>query len=276
MDAKSCLLCGKSLARIRVGSGGDFCSREHRNQYRLRRSIDCLTEANKVATLARRRETPKAVFAEPLPALANAVSRPMPNAQGGSQMGQTASSIALPKADGALRRRMLGAGGENGAAAQWPPRSTQRHPALSLDDEAIPGALDSAPCREFGFLTPPAHSLCTPEAKPTAWKAQFSKRDPQSPAAMAPQPFAGNALRVSASAALRPGKPEVPRVRAAVALEKSALRRASRVRVLTPPPEAEAPAARLTYVDLAFTAAPDAPARLEWIGKQPGFDPAGA
>src|ERR1017187_5659146 len=64
MAARICLLCGKTLVRIRVGAGGDFCSREHRNQYQLRRGMDCLAEANKVSTLARRRETPKALFGE--------------------------------------------------------------------------------------------------------------------------------------------------------------------------------------------------------------------
>ncbi len=64
MAGKTCLHCGKPLVFIRVGAGGDFCSREHRAQYRLRRGMDCLAEANKVSTLARRRETPKALFGE--------------------------------------------------------------------------------------------------------------------------------------------------------------------------------------------------------------------
>lgn len=59
MNARSCQLCGKPLSRIWVGSGGDFCSREHRNQYRLRRGMDRLLEENKVASLMRRRENPK-------------------------------------------------------------------------------------------------------------------------------------------------------------------------------------------------------------------------
>lgn len=56
MSVRSCLLCGKPLSRIWVGSGEDFCSREHRNQYRLRRGMDRLLEANKVASVMRRRE----------------------------------------------------------------------------------------------------------------------------------------------------------------------------------------------------------------------------
>ena len=61
MSARACQLCGKPLSRIRVGTEGDFCSREHRNQYRLRQGMDRLMEANKVANLMRRRELPKAI-----------------------------------------------------------------------------------------------------------------------------------------------------------------------------------------------------------------------
>src|SRR5262249_11186889 len=61
MNAKTCQLCGKPLGRIRVGADGDFCSREHRNQYRLRQGMDRLTEANKMASLMRRREQPKPI-----------------------------------------------------------------------------------------------------------------------------------------------------------------------------------------------------------------------
>lgn len=56
MNARTCQLCGKPLGRIRVGAGEDFCSREHRNQYRLRQGMDRLQEANKVASVMRRRE----------------------------------------------------------------------------------------------------------------------------------------------------------------------------------------------------------------------------
>src|SRR5580693_4821671 len=61
MNARNCLLCGKALSRIWLGAGEDFCSREHRNQYRLRRGMDRLLEANKVANLMRRRENPKPI-----------------------------------------------------------------------------------------------------------------------------------------------------------------------------------------------------------------------
>jgi hypothetical protein len=66
MNGRTCQLCGKPLSRFTVGSGGDFCSREHRNQYRLRLGMDRLMEANKVASLMRRRENAKAIPAAQL------------------------------------------------------------------------------------------------------------------------------------------------------------------------------------------------------------------
>jgi hypothetical protein len=63
MSAKSCLLCGKPLSRLRVGGDGEFCSREHRNQYGLRRGLNRLAEVDKVSNLMRRRESPKQISA---------------------------------------------------------------------------------------------------------------------------------------------------------------------------------------------------------------------
>jgi hypothetical protein len=57
MPVKTCRLCGRPLSRIRVGGDEEFCSREHRNQFRLRSSMGRLLEANKVASVMRRRET---------------------------------------------------------------------------------------------------------------------------------------------------------------------------------------------------------------------------
>ena len=61
MSAKSCQLCGKPLSRLRVGGDGEFCSREHRNQYGLRRGMDRLQEVDKVTNLMRRRESPRQI-----------------------------------------------------------------------------------------------------------------------------------------------------------------------------------------------------------------------
>ena len=66
MSARVCELCGKPLSRIRVGTEGNFCSREHRNQFRLRQGMDRLMEANNVANLMRRRELPKIIVSKPI------------------------------------------------------------------------------------------------------------------------------------------------------------------------------------------------------------------
>ena len=81
MNARTCQLCGKPLSRFAVGSGGDFCSREHRNQYRLRLGMDRLMEANKVASLMRRRENAKQISAEFLLADCNIAPRSYPPAR---------------------------------------------------------------------------------------------------------------------------------------------------------------------------------------------------
>src|SRR5262249_33071449 len=66
MTARTCQLCGKPLSRLRVGGDGDFCSREHRNQHRLRCNMDRLEEASKVTSLMRRRENPRHISAAKL------------------------------------------------------------------------------------------------------------------------------------------------------------------------------------------------------------------
>src|SRR5262245_23353083 len=61
MNPRTCQLCGKPLSRLRVGGDGDFCSKEHRHQFRLRAGMDRLVEVNKVASLMRRRESPRQI-----------------------------------------------------------------------------------------------------------------------------------------------------------------------------------------------------------------------
>lgn len=75
MAVRTCLLCGKSLGRIRGGAGDDFCSREHRNQYRLRRGMERLAEANQVASVIRRRESARQIPVELLRAPGNVSTR---------------------------------------------------------------------------------------------------------------------------------------------------------------------------------------------------------
>jgi hypothetical protein len=78
MSARTCLLCGKPLSRIWVGAGDDFCSREHGNQYRLKRGMDRLTETNKISSLMRRRENPMPIVSAHLPLDSASSSRDFP------------------------------------------------------------------------------------------------------------------------------------------------------------------------------------------------------
>jgi hypothetical protein len=80
MAARSCLLCGKALGRIQSGKGEDFCSREHRAQYRLRQGMERLAEANQVATVVRRRESPRQIPIEQLRAKGADAAREFSNA----------------------------------------------------------------------------------------------------------------------------------------------------------------------------------------------------
>src|ERR1700733_13365902 len=61
MSVRTCQFCEKPLSRLRVGGDGDFCSKEHRNQFRLRAGMDRLAEGNKVASLRRRRENARQI-----------------------------------------------------------------------------------------------------------------------------------------------------------------------------------------------------------------------
>src|SRR5690242_9003804 len=61
MSVRACQLCGKPLSRLRVGGDGDFCSKEHRSQFRLRAGMDRLVDVNKVASLMRRRESARQI-----------------------------------------------------------------------------------------------------------------------------------------------------------------------------------------------------------------------
>ena len=93
MTSRTCLLCGKTLSRIWVGSGEDFCSREHRNQYRLRRGMDRLTEANKISSVMRRRELPKPLTQ---PFGSSAGEPRMPDSRGIRIIGQAREPVLQP------------------------------------------------------------------------------------------------------------------------------------------------------------------------------------
>jgi hypothetical protein len=122
MSERMCQLCGKPLSRIRVGGGEEFCSREHRTQYRLRRGMDRLQEANKVASLMRRRENPKPIAVAPV---AEVVWRGY-----FQSMPDTSQAVRIPPRIG-LGRRIPGlpAAGHIAARPAGNPRRIERHAA---------------------------------------------------------------------------------------------------------------------------------------------------
>jgi hypothetical protein len=160
MSARTCHLCGKTLSRMRVGTDGEFCSREHRNQYRLRRSMDQLQEANVMASLLRRREQFKSLG-----------SRPVPGCR--------------------QDRRLASLPGLSGGSGPAPPKPVMLvwRLAASL---APTGGLRSMPgrrgARSFPLTAPPA------EPRSFAVKGQASRTPLLRPNAFARPPAAGQAL----------------------------------------------------------------------------------
>jgi hypothetical protein len=255
MSAKTCLHCGKTLVFIRVGAGGDFCSREHRNQYQLRRGMDCLAEANKVATLARRRETPKALFGDAAAGSSGAEPR---------SFSETAPFGLLMSLRPDLRPSRKAAGVALVARAEAlhalvrnvPPRGVRRELAVNF---AAPALVAPARGARTGW-------------KPSslAAKAVRGLRGIAVPAAP------GNALRVSSSAAFHLKAPRSRKLvfaarnqhagMAVLCPRTALLPFAVRQERPGPPPDA-----RFAFIDMGFSMAPDAPARLAWL--QAGRDP---
>ncbi len=186
MSDRTCQLCGKPLSRIRVGGGEEFCSREHRTQFRLRRGMDRLQEANKVASLNRRRENPKPLNLTPvakivwrgyfqqLPSPDRAVRLPHRTGAGKRIVGlPAAGNIALTPSGGPVQaqRRALDTGlGMHGQAGIVPPKLTVTRPRRKaevtgdlrkLTTEALPG-LTLRVSRAVGFR------LRAPQAAPLA------------------------------------------------------------------------------------------------------------
>jgi hypothetical protein len=184
MSDRTCQLCGKPLSRIRVGGGEEFCSREHRTQFRLRRGMDRLQEANKVASLNRRRENPKPLNLTPvakivwrgyfqqLPSPERSVRLPHRTGAGKRIVGlPPAGNIALTPSGGPVQaqRRALDAGlGMHGQAGIVAPKLTVTRPCRKAEvtgdlrkliTEAVPG-LTLRVSRAVGFR------LRAPQAAP--------------------------------------------------------------------------------------------------------------
>lgn len=191
MAAKTCLYCGKALVFLRMGAGGDFCSREHHKQYRLRRGMDALAEADKVATLARRRETPKAVFAPPAgaPSEAGTILAEVAMAARAGLVPQVAPMRKTPVAP-VLRK--------TGAIALQEPYAPPHAARAALEMKALSATARAA--------LPMARLSWRPDGAAKAARGPCSV-----PAASAP----GNALRVSASVGFRLRAPLAPKPRTA-------------------------------------------------------------
>jgi hypothetical protein len=258
MSAKTCLHCGKTLVFIRVGAGGDFCSREHRNQYQLRRGMDCLAEANKVATLARRRETPKALFGE---------------AAGGS-------SAAEPRRFAEAAPFGLLAGLRPGLRRSR--KAVQA--ALLASSEAFhalaPKVASRDARREFAMKFTARGPAATSRGVRAGWKPSgLAGKAVRGLRGVEVSAAPGNALRVSSSAGFRL-KALVPRRPAFRVREDSAGIAALGARAASPPfairqeRPGSPPDARFAFIDMGFSTGPDAPARLAWL--QAGRTPVAA
>ncbi|MGA3095005.1 MAG: hypothetical protein ABSF25_01005 [Bryobacteraceae bacterium] len=255
MNAKNCMLCGRPLGRIRVGAGGDFCSREHRNQYRLRRGMDCLTEANKVSTLARRRENPKALFAAAAPGNAKAAPRGF----------LEAPSVMLSAAGrpAALERRV-----------SW--NFGGRLPKAGMAQLRHASAGSSGEPRAFGMkLSTAVRPVGTAwAAKPAVvYQTALGGRDGKL-RKVAPAASMGNAFRVSARVAFRQ-PPSGAAGRSLMAAGRAGppaangLAAATRTVPLLGPSRVAAAGlggSRMAYGEMGFTGSPDAPAPVEWVG----------
>ena len=255
MNAKNCLLCGRPLGRIRVGAGGDFCSREHRNQYRLRRSMDCLTEANKVSTLARRRENPKALFAAPAPGIAKAAPRGFLEAP--SMMLSATRRPAAPEP-----QALSDPGGHLPKAGMAPLSHVSAGPV-------------GGP-RAFGMKIPAAGRLAgvgRPKKPAAVYQTMLAGRD-RKLRKVAPAASTGNAFRVAAKVGFRPPQDSAA-TRAFAVAARAGLPAASGLPAATRPVPLFAPGraaatgragSRLLYGEMGFTGSPDAPAQVEWVG----------
>jgi len=171
-----------------VGAGGDFCSREHRNQHQLRRGMDRLAEANEVATLARRRETPKALFAKP--------PRDLP-----------------PRPPRIPRRRALRNPEDRTPGLRWTPKAGRvilLPPAVVLA-QPLPDAAPRDVRRDFGRKFAAHAPAALPSGPSAAWKpAGLAAGDVRGLRAIELSAAPRNALRVSSSAGFRLRPPHSP------------------------------------------------------------------
>jgi len=250
MAIGTCLLCGKSLARIRVSVGGDFCSREHRSQYRLRRVMDCLAEANKVATLARRRETPKPLFGEAAPGTSGAVRRGFPEA---------APFRITPSLNAGVRWRR-----KADRAVPLPRAGFLAEPIAGIAPRGVP--------REYEMKLAASGAAAVLRSPVAGWKpAAIAGTQARGPRAIAVFAAPGKAMRAPASTGFRLRAPDPHSFTYAAGPDRGGVANVAGRTGWSPnvAPRAYpgAPAkGRLAFVDMGFPAGPVAPARLGWLG----------
>lgn len=213
MAARTCLLCGKSLGRIR-GAGEEFCSREHRNQYRLRRGMERLAEANQVASVIRRRESPRQIPTEQLRAGGDTSPRSFAAPQRANLEIRTPqlwpAPPALPRCTEAIRpladfdAQPAVLRGPSLVASAAAPALPRPAPALYAHVAAAP------PLRQRTVLADtPVEARTASSGKPAAQprplpRSTIRKSGMDSAAARhIARPSAGRALRVSLSAGFR-------------------------------------------------------------------------
>lgn len=169
MAARTCLLCGKPLSRIWADKGEEFCSREHRNQYRLRAGMGRLMEANKVASVLRRREIPKQIPVGDL-------RSPGPASPRGFW-----ETLRRPPAELAIRHAKLAGRPKMLAPSRFVAASPRAAgPAESRDlPKTMPFAGPPPRAPQFS-LRMPAHVMAAPAAPPRPYRG--AKAEPQTPA----------------------------------------------------------------------------------------------
>jgi hypothetical protein len=212
--------------------------------------MDCLAEANKVATLARRRETPKPLFGEASPGSSSAVQRGFLEAA----PFRRASGLAF----GVRRLGQV--------------NRTALVPRAGVVAEPLPGVAPRGARREFGIQLGASAAAAVLRAPVAGWRpAAIAGRQARGLRAIAVLAAPGNAVRVSASAGFRLRALDPHKFTYAARPDRGGMTGvAARAdwRPLAPPrayPGAPAKG-RLGFVDMGFPAGPTAPSRLGWLG----------
>ena len=210
--------------------------------------MDRLAEANEVATLARRRETPKALFGEASP--------------GSAALARRAFLDAVPFRIPEDRTPGL----------RWTPKAgrvTLLPPAVVLA-QPLPDAAPRDVRRDFGRKFAAHAPAALPSGPSAAWKpAGLAAGDVRGLRAIELSAAPGNALRVSSSAGFRLRPPHSPALASAAStgggIAGLRARAGSRPFALRQESLGAPAKTRLAFVDVGFSSAPDAPARLDWL-----------